>query len=440
MLRSFLLFLKLAALVLVAVWVVRRPGLVSIDWEGYRLTTSVGVALLALLLLLVAVVLGYRLWRAVIGGPDSLRRRRQEARRARGYRALTRALVAVAAGDVEAAKRQTRAADALLNDVPLALLLQAQMAQLAGDEASATRHCEAMLKRTDTEFLGLKGLLTQALHAGDQARALTLARRAQKLAPKAPWPAEARFELEARARDWDAALSSLDRARRAGHNSRRLRHHRAALLVERSRHLERTGSIEEALVAARQAHDEEPGLEPAAAALIRLQLGTDNRRAATRTLLQAWRAGPHPELASLWGSVEPGGELARVKRFEALLEQGGESAESHFALGRACLEAKLWGQARSLLERALALAPERRVHLALADLARATGRDAEAQQWLAKSAQALADPAWLCRACGATLESWGALCPACGGFDTAEWRSAGAAAQSASGNLPALRF
>lgn len=440
MLRTGLLFLKLAALVLVAVWVVRRPGTVSIDWEGYRLTTSVGVALLALLVLLVAVVLGYRLWRALLGGPDSLRRRRQETRRARGYRALTRGLVAVAAGDVEAAKRQTRAADALLNDVPLSLLLQAQMAQLTGDQAGATKHFEAMLKRADTEFLGLKGLLAQALQTGDRARALTLARRAQKLAPKAPWPAEARFELEARARDWDAALASLERARRAGQNPRKLRHHRAALLVERARHLERTGSIEEALVAARQAHDEEPGLEPAAAALIRLQLGTDNRRAATRTLLQAWRAGPHPELASLWGGVEPGGELARVKRFETLLEQGGESAESHFALGRASIEAKLWGQARAHLEKALALAPERRVHLALAELARATGREPEAQQWLAKSAHALADPAWSCRACGTALESWNALCPSCGAFDTVEWRIASAPARGASGNLPALRF
>src|SRR3546814_2760390 len=67
------------------------------------------------------------------------------------------------------------------------MLLSAQAAQLNGDETAARRYFEAMLEKDDTAFLGIRGLLTQALKAGDDAEALRLARRAHRLRPDAAW-------------------------------------------------------------------------------------------------------------------------------------------------------------------------------------------------------------------------------------------------------------
>ena len=83
---------------------------------------------------------------------------------ASGYRALTQGMVAVAAGDAEEAQKLARKADALLAEPPLTLLLSAQAAQLNGDEtARPQRYFTAMLDRAETEFLGLRGLIMQAL-------------------------------------------------------------------------------------------------------------------------------------------------------------------------------------------------------------------------------------------------------------------------------------
>jgi len=44
-----------------------------------------------------------------------------------------------------------------------------------------------MLERPETAFLGLRGLLMQALKAGDRREALELARRAYEERPKTGW-------------------------------------------------------------------------------------------------------------------------------------------------------------------------------------------------------------------------------------------------------------
>ena len=54
MLRALLFIVKLAVLVLVAVWLANRPGDVVLEWFGYRVETSVGILLLAALLVGVA--------------------------------------------------------------------------------------------------------------------------------------------------------------------------------------------------------------------------------------------------------------------------------------------------------------------------------------------------------------------------------------------------
>src|SRR5262249_1991532 len=69
------------------------------------------------------------------------------------------------------AKRQAKIANNLLNDPPLTLLLAAQTAQLGGDEDAARRYFTAMLEKPETAFLGLRGLLMQAMKAGDRAEA-----------------------------------------------------------------------------------------------------------------------------------------------------------------------------------------------------------------------------------------------------------------------------
>lgn len=426
MIRALWFLLKLAVVIAIAVWLADRPGTVSVTWMGYVVETSFAVALLVGLTALAVAALGYRFVRGFLRTPGRLRRYGRTRRRERGYRALTQGMVAVAAGDAETARRMARKADGLLNEPPLTMLLSAQAAQLQGDERAAKEYFTAMLDRPETAFLGLRGLLTQAIKAGDRVEALQLARKARSLQPNTPWLLATLYDLEARSGDWASAEGTLQQAIQAGaipiEDGRR---HRAVLLLERSFEAERRGRADAALSHAHSAHDLIPGFVPAAARYAKLLGRAGRHKPAAKVVERAWRLSPHPDLADAYRELVEGYDpLARVKLFEKLLAQAPNHVESHIALARIALDAHIWGEARDHLKRALGIEPSRRLYRLLAELERSERHDeAAARDWLAKAAAAPADPAWTCQSCNAVSQSWGGLCGNCGAFDSLHWKA-----------------
>ncbi|MGO9787755.1 MAG: heme biosynthesis HemY N-terminal domain-containing protein, partial [Stellaceae bacterium] len=187
MMRPWPAIILVLLLVAGAVFVADRPGSVVVEWQHWRLDTS--VAVLALGTAFVALAGGwlYVVLRKLIRAPRDFLNARRERKRREGYRALTQGLAAAAAGDAIEAQRFARRAKKLISEKPLTLLLSAQAAQLSGDADEAKRHFAAMLDEPETAFLGLRGLIASALQAGDEAKALSLLERARKLRPRTPW-------------------------------------------------------------------------------------------------------------------------------------------------------------------------------------------------------------------------------------------------------------
>ncbi|MFQ5783969.1 MAG: heme biosynthesis protein HemY [Alphaproteobacteria bacterium] len=424
MLRSLGFLVLLAALTGAAVWLADRPGEVAIEWQGYAVSTSVGVLVLAVAAIAVVWALVYHFWRWLRAGPRRLLAGRAARRRERGYRTLTEGLVAVAAGDARSAQRFGRESAGLI-DNPLNLLLLAQAAQLGGNEHAARRHFVAMLDHPETEFLGLRGLLVQATKAGDWEAALGYARRAHALRPGAEWASSALFDLEVRAGDWRAAQKALESAARHHHVSAAdAPRRRAVLLAARALDAHAQGRDDEALALAREAHKHAPGLVAVTALAARLLIGTGKRRAAARLIEEGWTVAPHPELAAAHAALAPDERpMQRLKRLEGLVARKPGHPEGRIALAEAALAAEVWGAARRELEAVADERPTQRVFGLLATLEEGeNGDEAAARAWLWRATSAPPDAAWICEKCGAVAAAWGARCTACNAFDSLVWK------------------
>ena len=431
MLRAAWFLLVLAGLTAAAVWFAEHPGDVSIratipwqDWPDVAVTTSVPVLIAAVALVALVSALVYHFWRWLSGGPRRLVERQAARRREQGYLALTKGLVAVAAGDAKAARRFGKNSDRLL-DNPLSLLVLAQAARLNGDEAAARRHFDAMLAHSETEFLGLRGLLVQATKAGDWEAALGYARRAYALRPSTEWVSGALFDLEVRAGNWRAAQRTLEAAVRRKHiGPAEAPRRRGVVLAERARAAHAAGRDEEALRLAREAHKLAPGLVAATVLAAGLLTAAGKKRAASALIEKGWGRAPHPQLAHAYAAIAPQETaMQRVKRFERLRERAPDHPESRIAVAEAALAAELWGTARSHLEAAAESRPTQRVYRLLATLEERDDGDAEAVRfWLLRAAEAAPDAAWRCDTCGAAAAEWSTCCASCGAFDGLAWK------------------
>jgi HemY protein len=378
----FLVALGLAALA--AYWLTLNAGSVTLQWMGYELHSSVAVLLLVVLAIAVVTALAYRFWRSLRRAPRAFGRWRKERRRGRGYEALSRGLVAVAAGDADVARRQARRAEALVHDRPLTMLLSAQAAQLEGDETAAETFFTAMRARSETEFLGLRGLLTQAMKRQDWNEALKLARRAYLLSPKSGWVVKTLYDLQKRTGKWADAEVTLGESVKmklipAADASRE----RAEMQYRKS--LESEGR--EALDWARKAHRSDPTLVPAAVRLARLLVAEGSLRKAAGLIETAWERTPDPDLAEIyWAARKCDDALAKVQAAQRLATFNPKHPESRITVALAALEARLWGEARSNLEPIAGDDASPRVCRLMAELEEAEHGDlARARTWLMRA-------------------------------------------------------
>lgn len=411
--RRAILFLLLAGAIVAGAWFLSRlEGSISVVAGPWVAEIPLAIAGLGLLLGFLALHLVVRLVSWLFAVPERWRAWRTRRDRASGDQAVTRTLVALAANDPAAARREQSRARRLLGDTPQTLLLTAEAARLGNDAKAEAAAFQALTQRPDAAFLGWRGLLRAAVQREDWPEAARLARAAEAAHPGAAWLKAERAALAVRTGAWREALGL------AGPEAPRAAYALAAARAEEDRDTQ--------LRLLRQATELDPTLS-AAAVDYAARLRADHRDGrAIEVIERAWRAAPHPDLAEQWLLRSPD-RLGRVRDAERLVRGNPAHLESRLLLAQVSLEAGLTGEARRHIELARADGHSaRRLWMMLADIeeiergdteeGRAAQRDA-----LKGAAEADPDPAWRCGSCGTVHPAWMPVCPACGTAGRITW-------------------
>ena len=425
MIRLLLFLVALALAAYGLTWLAENPGEVALTWRGVEYDVSLMVALGVVAALAILLSLAWAVARFVFRLPSLVSLANKARRREKGYAALSRGMIAVGSGDARAASRHAAEAGKRLGDDPLAKLLRAQAAQLAGDRAGAAAAFRAMLDDPRTHALGLRGLHIEARRSGDHEAALEYAARAHRHAAL-PWAGQAMLDDRAARGDWPGALAIVE-----SNAARRLIDKPTA---NRWRAVLKTAMAEQvaerdpqgALALAEEACALAPGLVPAAALCGRLTAAEGDYRRAAKMVETAYRLTPHPDLAAVYLRMRRGDSAAdRLTRARALARVAPLDVESWITVGRVALEARDFVAARAAVARAQASGaegerPTARLCLLIADIEEAAGDAGAAREWLARAARARRDRAWV--ADGLISDRWAPASPS-GALDAFVWRT-----------------
>jgi HemY protein len=413
-------------------WLADNPGTVQFVWAGQEIETSLMVFAIGLVALMIVIALIWAILRAIWRSPHMLKGYFVARRRDKGYNALSNGLIAVGEGDAKRAQKAAGSANKFLKDAPLALLLKAQAAQLAGEYETARKTFHSMVDEPETKLLGLRGLFMEAERVNDPGAALQLALSAMDEAAKHParpndgatvasWAGPAVLRYQSAAEDWDGALKTISANNAAGLTDRsEVKRKRAIVLVAKALgHEDR--EPQEAKLAALEAHKLAPDLVPAAVVAGRVLSRLGELRRAVKTLESTWKLNPHPDLAETYAHVRPGDSPRdRVKRIKTLTRLLPDHLESAIALAKASIEAQDWDGARAALLPHLTT-PTQRACLLMADIEEGEhGDKGRVREWLSKAVHAAADPVWI--ADGVVSDHWAPVSPVTGLLDAYEWK------------------
>ena len=197
------------------------------------LVSVIGLGVLVILIWLFLRVTGLIIafLRFLSGDETAITRYFARNRERRGYDALAEGMMAVASGDGRLALAKAKKAERDLQRPDLTTLLTAQAAEMAGDREKADRAYRRLLRDDKTRFVGVRGIMKQALVDGDTELALKLAEKAFALKPKHEDTQDVLLKLQAGSQDWAGARRTLGAKLKQGSMPRDVHRRRDAVLA-----------------------------------------------------------------------------------------------------------------------------------------------------------------------------------------------------------------
>ncbi len=421
--RLLLFIVTIVVAAAAVAWVADKPGTLTLEWLGYEIETSILIAGLAISILTLILMLLWSFARYVFSRPAVWSAHKKRNREKRGLEALSHGLVAIGAGDKDAAQKFSIQAKKLLPREPLTGLLLSQSAQLHGNRAEARAIFQNMAEAPETEMLGLRGLFLEAARENENEAARQFAERAMARNPDLGWSVNALFEIQCKAGDWAGALKTLEVAQRQKQIEKPVAARRRAVLLTAQAMETEESDMNRARSLALEAHKLAPGLVPAAEIAGRVMASQGDATRAARVIAKTWELSPHPDLALAYAHTRPGdGPRERLNRVQNLARKVEGNIEGAIAVATAAVEARSWNDAREALEPYVQHMPPARVCTLMARIEGGeTGDQGRVREWLARAVHAPRDPAWT--ADGFIADQWAPVSPITGLLDAFEWKA-----------------
>ncbi|MDE9450102.1 heme biosynthesis protein HemY [Aliiroseovarius sp. Z3] len=406
-----------------------RIAVGSTEFNLEPLQAVIAGVLLVVAIWLAIIVLGLvvAFIRFVNGDETAISRYFDRSRERKGYEALAEGMIALASGEGSTAMSKASRAEKYLNRPELTNLLTAQAAEMTGDKRKAGEVYRRLLKDERTQFVGVRGIMKQKLTEGDTETAMKLAQKAFALKPRHTETQDVLLGLQARHNDWSGARKTLGAKLKYGDLPRDVHKRRDAVLaLSEAKGVLNEGNDIKAREAAIEANRLSPDLVPAAVMAARTYIETGKPRYATRVLVKAWTAQPHPDIAAAFAEIVPDETPAeRLVRFRALTKHRDGDPETRMLLTELNIASEDYAAARAALGDLPDVLPSQRALTLLAAIERGEGADDQTvRALLARAVTAPRGPQWVCENCNHVHAAWTPICDGCEGFDTLAWKPA----------------
>ncbi|MGB1077500.1 MAG: heme biosynthesis protein HemY [Bdellovibrionales bacterium] len=430
MIQAIWTLIKLLLVAGVVIFLMEQEGTFRIEWQDYVISAHLGMVLVALTLFLVIILFFHKIILHLTSVPKYMRAYWQDRSLRKGHTAITKSLVALAAGDHKHAAYHAHRAQKLLPDEydnGVATFLEAQAARYMGQHKRATTKFNTLLENRESAFLGIRGLMQTEIEAQNYKQALDMAYSADRMHPKQSWILKTIYDLELQTHQWSKVLATLKKLEKlkAIDKETALKDRKAIHVVLADQALG-ARDIDEAKHHLKKALTIDAGFVPACTRLVDIAIEAGQKRKAKSLIERTWKLSPHPDLIKFWDILAPENTpkkpTARLSWYESLTTLNPNAASGYMALAQIAIDDGLWGEARAFLTKAENLDNHAGVYLAWAELERlSTQNDEAVHAWMKKSQTAKRPKCWVCQTTNHIYETWYAIAEPYGLFNTIEW-------------------
>lgn len=422
--KLFLFGLTLLGITALVLWLSDFPGLIILDWFGYHVEMNPVFFGVLLVFCFIVFLLIYKIVAFFMNIPNRFKDYRDDRRVQIGLKALTKALVSLAAGDGREAMRHAQNAKKNLSDAPLADFFAAKASQMEGNEDLARDYLHHLTNHQETTLLGIKGLIAYAQKENNTSLIVHLAQRAYRLKEDTPWVLTILLDNAIQTKNWKDAFDFVKKMKYyqlwtdAASNRKK-----AVLFIAQALDLHKEGNVVQAIDDASRAYNLMPNAVETTYGYAKLLLEQSDFKKIRKLISKAWVLNPHKDLGKLFKESLLGKtEAEKTKYCEDLVSLSPNHKASQLFLAETYLEVKLWGKARHLLDKLYCQESSKEVCYLMAQLEEGEyHHHDQANAWLHKAKDSVASEEWICQNCQTPTIHWHPICPYCQSFDAVSW-------------------
>lgn len=361
------------------IWLQRDPGYVLIMFQHWTIESSFWIAMLAIIILLITLQIGFAFLRNIARMPQYWEEWRSGHRLSRAQAKTKRGLIEFGEGQWQTAKKHLIAAAANTDQPLVNYLTAAKAAEKLGDHHLRDHYLHLAQTAAPDATIAIE--LTQAQLQIDnqewQAAAATL-EALQIIAPDHSYVLHLCLQLYEATHNWTDLIAILPKLKPSKtlseediHNSKKKAY--LALLHESIAQSKPDFDINQAIHHLPKDLKHDPDISQSYA---RYLLNNHQDLQAEKYIRDKLKLSVNDDLVTLYSEIND--EYTQIPFIESLSKQNPNSAALHLCLGRLFYANQVWGSAKTHLERSIQIQPSSQAYYALGTLMEAMDQQAEA--------------------------------------------------------------
>lgn len=345
-----------------------QTGAVALNWQGWQVETSpVFVGIVLALLALAAFLVGLFVeW--LRGMPHRWRLKHEHKKEKQGWQATVAGFAAMAAGNYDEARKLAAKSRHFLPDKRLGAYITAEVALRDNKNFLAKEQYKELEQDPHTAILGARGLVQQAVRAGQWADVIEHCDKALEQVPNAPWFRRQLFEALLHTHQWGRAQALWGQVKNMYADAGEPCHGPALCLVRA--HVEVEKDAKQAHKILKDGLKTWPDFLPLAQLRTDLLCREEKTHEATKVLEHTFESAPCPHVFEAWLRLAKSEYKASrlVDRVEKLAAKAPEPLVRYLCLGAGYREVGELAKAREQLLKAVEIEPSRDTMERLASL------------------------------------------------------------------------
>jgi|GEM_PF-1755189 len=414
MVRAISFFVFLAIFVGFGLWFSGQPGSFLITWGDYELQANLGIFFLFFFILVIissSIWLFLRwLWRM----PASIRRSMELKNYNKSSKLLLQFFKAYTGEAFSDALKKLKHLRKRSKNPGFSFWLESKVALKQEELDLSIKYASLASKESSTAFLGCYQLIKIAFKQRSYDIAASYLNQILSLHPKSSWAKKQLGKLYLKNANWKDAndiLCSIDTKIKKEKEEKNFFLATASYMQT----FEKKATLEDRQELLKKATDYSLAFIPGVEAYANI-IKTEKKNTCHRLLENSWKRRPSLNVGSIYVDMAPSEKpIERFKAAQHLMKLAPSSAESFLIVIQKAIDAKLWGEGKAYMEKALEKNIFNKNSFYIKTLKKyleniATGDISYAS--LAKNLR-ISKNSWQCNSCDYFQETWFAECPSC---------------------------